>query len=117
MSRATKPSNRAAATPPRGSLYVVVDATVDSTLGDVCFQTDADGFILQVRGGLAENQHPRFHADREAAEADANARIVAAQARAAITSAVPEDLRGAVCLQIRALDGTILLDVEIGGAR
>src|SRR5262245_36005602 len=86
MSRkATSP--RASESPARGTVWVVTDATPASSISDCCFEVEADGFIRQVRGGLSEDSHPRFHSDKAVAMVDAVARILAARAREAIARA------------------------------
>lgn len=42
-------------------LWVTLDPTPTSRLGDCCFETTTAGFVLQVRGGLDAERHPEIH--------------------------------------------------------
>jgi hypothetical protein len=55
--------------------WVVTDPTPVSEIVDILFECDVPGFIRQVKGGLSEQDHPTFYADRSSAEADALARL------------------------------------------
>lgn len=106
------------ATPPKGPLdrfWVVTDPTPDSELTDIFFETDASGFILQVRGGLDEDRRPRIFADREPAEADAIARLAIVRGLAAIAKATPAgDVKNAARLRLLDGDGKVVFEADLG---
>jgi hypothetical protein len=57
--------------------WVVTDPAPISEVVDILFECDVAGFIRQIKGGLSEQDHPTFHADRSSAEAYAVARLAA----------------------------------------
>jgi len=50
---------------------ITVPASCDSTIADFCFETDARGFALQVKGGLSPEDIVAVFSDREEAESEA----------------------------------------------
>ena len=61
------------------SFYVVTKPTPHSTLGDVCFETDAKRIVLQALGGLQPNDILLTTTDRNEAEEFARAAIAKAR--------------------------------------
>lgn len=57
--------------------WVVTNPTDVSELGDICFKTDADGFILQVKGGLDRERNPVIFTTAKSAKAYAMALLKA----------------------------------------
>ncbi len=107
---------------PDDTFWVVTDATPDSTLGDVCFETSLRGLELQFRGGLSIDRHPTIFTDRAEAEAEARVRLaalhtaqaVAARAAGAISAALTaEGLAEAARVQVLSCDGHVLLDAPL----
>jgi len=104
---------------PRGALdrfWVVTNPSPVSELTDILFETDALGFILQVRGGLSEDRRPRLHVDRAAAEADAAARLAVVRGLSAIATAkVPGDVARAELLRLLDAEGNVVFETELRG--
>lgn len=57
--------------------WMVTLPAPQSELGDICFETDAKGFALQLKGGLDADTIHAVYTDRGEAEKEAN-RILAA---------------------------------------
>lgn len=55
--------------------WVVTDATKDSVIGDVLFQTDIEGLELQFIGGLSHKQNPTIYTVERFALLDAQDRL------------------------------------------
>jgi len=107
---------------PDDTFWVVTDATPDSTLADVCFETSLRGLELQFRGGLSIDRHPTIFTERAEAESEGEARLallrtaqaVAERAAKAIASArVDQGLGDAARVQILGRDGAVLLDADL----
>jgi hypothetical protein len=94
--------------------WVVTNPTPESEIGDILFETDVRGFILQVRGGLDEDRRPRIFADRESAEADALARLAVVRGLSAIAGGVVRgDVRNAARLTLLDDAGEVLFETKI----
>ena len=97
----------------RTRLWVATDPTPDSTLPDVCFQTDLAGLRLQFLGGLDMDRHPVLYNTQDEAVEDAKNRLlvwkVARQVR--LDRGVPADEVVKVTLHDR--DGHVLFEGEV----
>jgi len=96
-------------------VWVTCDATRDSTLADICFETTLPGgLMLQFRGGLTMDANPKLFTDRAEAEAEAHLRLVAMRAANAIADAAPEQpMRDAARVAILDRDGKILFESDL----
>lgn len=105
------------ATSPKGALdrfWVVTDPTPESEIGDILFETDVRGFVLQVRGGLDEDRRPTIFADRESAEADAMARLAVVRGLSAIADGVVRgNVRDATKLQLLDDSGDVVFETKL----
>ncbi len=108
---------------PDDTFWVVTDATPDSTLPDVCFETSLRGLELQFRGGLSSDRHPTIFTDRAEAEAEAQARLLAVRSARALADRAANAIAvapGAAALvdasrvQILSPDGCVLLAADLG---
>ena len=53
------------------TLWVVTKPGPESELGDICFETDANGLALQFLGGLKPDEIHAFYTERKEAEKEA----------------------------------------------
>ena len=53
---------------PDDKFWVVVDATPESEMGDILFETTLRGLDLQFKGGLSMEQNPTIFTDHQVAE-------------------------------------------------
>ena len=58
-------------------MWIVTKPGPESEFGDVCFETDAKGFALQLKGGLDSTEIHAIHTAHHEAEMDAG-RVLAA---------------------------------------
>ncbi len=56
---------------------VVVDPTLESTLGDILFEASLRDLELHFRGGLKAEHNPTIFTDRAEAEREAQGRLLA----------------------------------------
>lgn len=56
-----------------GKFWVITRPTGDSTLADICFETDANGLILQAKGGLERGDIVATFTEKREAESAASA--------------------------------------------
>jgi len=56
-------------------LWVVVDPTPQSTLGDILFQASLRDLSLQFKGGLSVDENPTLFTDKEEAIAEVHRRL------------------------------------------
>ena len=73
------------------NFWVVTKPTELSELGDICFDTDFQGFILQVKGGLSQGDVHGVYDNQAEAEAEAN-KLLAGNRTAKSASKVEGDL-------------------------
>ena len=64
---------------PDDKFWVVTDATTDSELEDICFETSMRGLELQFRGGLSMDCNPTIYTSKWDAEKAAKKRLKAAE--------------------------------------
>jgi hypothetical protein len=64
---------------PDDKFWVVTDATPDSVLEDICFETSIRGLELQFRGGLSMDSNPTIYTSKWDAEKAAKKRLKAAE--------------------------------------
>jgi hypothetical protein len=60
---------------PDDKLWVVVDPTPQSTLGDILFQASLRDLSLQFKGGLTVDENPALFTDKQAAIAEVHCRL------------------------------------------
>jgi len=75
-------------------LWVVVDPTPQSTLGDILFQASLRDLSLQFKGGLSVDENPTLFTDEQEAVVEVHRRLE--------PNAAP--------LSIEALEGCLVLD-------
>jgi len=99
---------------PTDKFWVVTDPTPESETGDVLFQASLHDLELQFKGGLSSAQHPTLFTERAEADAEAQARMVAARAARAIAAATPQQpLRAAARVAVLDGNGEILLESDL----
>lgn len=99
---------------PIKKLWVVTDPTPVSEIGDILFETDAAGLILQIRGGLAPKSHPALYLDRPTAEIDALARLAFVRGLAASAAGSTKgDLRQATRVALLVDAGRVVLEADL----
>ena len=60
---------------PDDKFWVVTDASADSVLEDICFETSLRGLELQFRGGLTMDMNPTIYTSKWDAEKAAKKRL------------------------------------------
>jgi len=98
---------------PKTPIWVVTDPGPDSTLADVCFQTNLDGLRLQFAGGLSMDDRPVVFTMEDEAREDARNRLlirrIASQIR--LDRGVPEGQ--VVRVTLHGQDGAILFTGDV----
>jgi hypothetical protein len=95
-------------------LWVVCDATPDSELADICFETDLAGLHAQFQGGLSMAMHPTLFTERAEAETEAQGRLLAMRAARAIVDATPvKSVHAAAQVVVLDADGTVLIVADL----
>ncbi len=102
---------------PDDKFWCVTDATLESELGDVLFETTLRGLALQLKGGLSMDRNPTIFARREQAEAEARNRLLAVQAmRAILDCSAGGTLDGARRVELRDAKGKLLFGTALPGS-
>lgn len=60
-------------------IWVVCDATANSVIEDICFETSIRGLELQFRGGLSMDSNPTIYTKKEEALREAKNRLKVAE--------------------------------------
>jgi hypothetical protein len=101
---------------PDDAFYVVVDATPESEMIDILFETTLRGLELQFKGGLTIAQNPTIFTDQREAEIEAYGRLVAMRATQAIArSGAGSKLQNATRIELLDGDGKILFETDLPG--
>ncbi len=99
---------------PNEKFWVVTDPTPVSELGDILFQASPRDLDLQFKGGLTMDQNPTLFTEKAEAEAEAQARMVAARAARAIIAAPPQKpLRAAARVAVLDGNGKVLFEPDL----
>ena len=100
---------------PDDTFWVVTDATPESKMADVCFQTSLRGLELQFRGGLTMATKPTLFTEEAEARIEAYGRLVAMRASQVIARLAVDGkaLNLADRLEILDGDGKILLEADL----
>jgi hypothetical protein len=94
--------------------WVVVDATPESTLGDVLFQASLRDLELQFKGGLTMEEHPTLFTDHDEAETEARARLIVARvAQLLVTPDATSMLRNAASIELLDAEGTPIFEADL----
>jgi hypothetical protein len=64
----------------KDNFWLVVDATPESKLCDILFETTLRGLALHFKGGLTMARNPTIFDDQQEAEVEAHGRLVAMRA-------------------------------------
>ena len=103
---------------PDDRFWVVTDATPESELGDVLFESTLRGLELQFKGGLSMDRNPTIFGRREEAKAEARNRLLAVQAmRAILDCSGGAALDGARRVELRDAKGKLLFGTALPGSR
>jgi hypothetical protein len=96
------------------TFWVVVDATPESEMSDILFETTLRGLELQFKGGLTMVQKPTIFTDRRKAEIEAYGRLVAMRATQAIArSGAVSKLQNATRIEPLDGDGKNLFETDL----
>lgn len=99
---------------PKDKFWVVTDPTPLSETGDILFQASLHDLDLQFKGGLTMASNPTLFTEKAEAEAEAQARMVAARAARVIIAATPQKpLRAAARIAVLDGNGKILLESDL----
>ena len=75
-------------------LWVVVDPTPQSTLGDILFQASLRDLSLQFKGGLSVDENPTLFTDEQEAVAEVHRRLDRTRSRLdKLANDLPESLQ------------------------
>ena len=103
---------------PDDKFWVVVDATPESTLGDVLFQASLHDLERQFKGGLTMDEHPTLFTDEREAEAEARARLIVARvAQLLVTPDATSMLRHAASIELLDAEGQPIFEAELPTTR
>ena len=95
------------------TFWCVTDPGPQSTLWDICFETNLDGLRLQFAGGLTMDQQPTLYTSQEEAQEEARNRLLvwrlAKQVR--IDRRIPDG--EVVRVTLHDKDGTVLFHGEV----
>jgi len=94
-------------------LWVVVDPKPQSTLGDVLFQASLRDLSLQFRGGLTAEENPTLFSNRDEAEAEARARLLAMRVAAAIASGAVKRIEDVALVQLCDKSRIVLFEKDL----
>jgi len=100
---------------PDDELYVVVDPTSDSEMGDILFTASLRGLYLQFKGGLDMSRNPTIFTDQREAEVEAYARLLGMRVSKFIAhwGSLEDSLEAATHIEVVDAEGTILLEVDL----
>lgn len=99
---------------PKDKFWVVTDPTPLSETGDILFQASLHDLHLQFKGGLTMDSNPTLFTEKAEAEAEAQARMVAARAARAIIAGTPANpLRTAARVAVLDGNGKVLLESDL----
>lgn len=101
---------------PDDKFWMVTDATPESTVGDVLFETTLRGFEIQLKGGLSMERNPTLFTHYAEAEAEAVNRLLAAQAMRAISAhSAGASLEKASRVELRDAKGKLVFGTDLPG--
>ena len=95
--------------------WVVVDATPESQIEDILFQTNLEGLANQFKGGLSTAQHPTLYTDQAEARADAEKRLAAMETYQEVLGEIrgDSDSENFLCVVVDPIDETEWTDIAV----
>ncbi len=99
---------------PEDKFWVVTDPAPESELGDILFQASLKDLEVQFKGGLTMDQHPTLFTEKEEAEREAQARLIARNVTQAFRRATGGvSLLHAKLVRLIDEDGEILFEADV----
>ena len=99
---------------PDDELYVVIDPTGYSEMGDILFTASLRGLYLQFKGGLSLDRNPTIFTDQREAQIEAYGRLLAMRASKAIARwGTLASLEAVSRIELLDADGNVLFEADL----